>query len=115
MDDILDYTSSEETFGKPVGKDLREGKITLPLIYSMADLEPAELESLQEQFKNRSPDELALERLITMVRENGAIERIQAEAKGFAEKAAVCLDGFPDSEAKEDLKVLNTYLVERDY
>jgi len=115
MDDILDYTSSEKTFGKPVGKDLREGKITLPLIYSLADLDPKEFERLLDPFKNQSPKDEAFKKLITMVRNNGAIERIQAETKDFADQAAGCLDGFPDSPAKEDLKALNAYLVGRVY
>lgn len=115
MDDILDYTSSEETFGKPVGKDLKEGKITLPLIYALADRDPAEIDSLQEKFKDQGTDDAALKNLITMVRESGAIERILSEAKGFAGQAAGCLDSFPDSPSKDDLKALNTYLVERHY
>ena len=115
MDDILDYTASEETFGKPVGKDLKEGKITLPLIYSLADLEPQEFKRLQDQFKNRNPDGVELERLIARVRNSGAIEKILAEAKEFANRARGYLYGFPDSSAKDDLKALNAYLVERDH
>ena len=115
MDDILDYTSSEETFGKPVGKDLKEGKITLPLIYSLADLEPQEFKKLQDQFKNRNPNSEELERLISRVRKSGAVERIMAEAKEFANRAQGYLYGFPDSPAKDDLAALNAYLVERDH
>ena len=115
MDDILDYTSSEKTFGKPVGKDLREGKITLPLIYSLGEYDPGELESLEDLFKNQDPSRKDFEKLINRVRSSGAIEKIQAEAKGFADQADGCLDGFPDSQAKDDLKALNTYLVKRDF
>jgi octaprenyl-diphosphate synthase len=115
MDDILDYTASEETFGKPVGKDLKEGKITLPLIYSLADFDSSECDRFEELFKTQNPSNKEFEKLIHRVRNSGAIERIQAEAKGFADQAADCLEDFPDSSAKEDLKALNTYLVERDY
>jgi len=115
MDDILDYTASEETFGKPVGKDLKEGKITLPLIYVLADLEPQEFKRLKDQFKNPNPDSTDLERLITRVRDSGVIARILSEAKEYVEKAQASLDGFPDSSAKDDLKALNSYLMERDH
>lgn len=115
MDDILDYTSSEETFGKPVGKDLKEGKITLPLIYSLADLDPREFERLQDQFKNRNLNSEELERLIARVRNSGVIKIILAEAEEFVAKAQGYLDGFPDSSVKDDLKTLNAYLVERDH
>ena len=115
MDDILDYTSSEKTFGKPVGKDLREGKITLPLIYSLGEYDPGELESLEDLFKNQDPSRKDFEKLINRVRSSGVIEKIQSEAKGFADQAAGCLDGFPESPAKDDLKALNTYLVKRDF
>lgn len=115
MDDILDYTSSEETFGKPVCKDLKEGKITLPLIYSLADFEPQEFKRLRDRFKNQNLDSEELERLIARVRNSGVIEKVMAEAKEFVDKAQGYLDGFPDSSAKDDLKALNSCLVERDH
>jgi len=53
MDDLLDYTSSEAVFGKPVGKDLKEGKITLPLVCFVSELEKGEVERLGELFKSQ--------------------------------------------------------------
>jgi len=51
--------------------------------------------------------------LITLVRDNGAIERVQDEAKAYVDKAARCLDIFPASSSKEKLLELNRYIVER--
>jgi octaprenyl-diphosphate synthase len=115
MDDVLDYTSSKEEFGKPVGKDLREGKITLPLIYTLSNLEKGEIRGLEDLFKNHKAEEKDYNRIIAMVRNNGAIDRIRSEAKGYVDKAAGFLDFFPGSTFKEDLIGLNAYMVKRRY
>ena len=115
MDDILDYTSSQEDFGKPVGKDLREGKITLPLIYTLGDIDKGEVPRLEDEFKNDRASEADYEDLIGMVRKSGAIERIITEARGFVDEAAGYLEAFPSSPIKESLIALNTYMVERNF
>ncbi len=115
MDDVLDYTSSKEEFGKPVGKDLREGKITLPLIYTLSNLEKGEIKGLEDLFNNHKAQEKDYTRIITMVRNNGAIDRIRSEAKDYVDKAAGFLDFFPGSTFKEDLIGLNAYMVKRRY
>ncbi len=115
MDDVLDYTSSKEAFGKPVGKDLREGKITLPLIYTLSNLEKVEIKGLEDLFKNHKAKEKDYNRIIAMVRNNGAIDRIRSEAKDYVDKAAGFLDFFPGSTFKEDLTGLNAYMVKRRY
>ncbi len=115
MDDVLDYTSSKEAFGKPVGKDLREGKITLPLIYTLSNLEKGEIKGLEDLFKNHKAKEKDYNRIIEMVRNNGAIDRIRSEAKDYVDKAAGFLDFFPGSAVKEDLIGLNAYMVKRRY
>jgi len=114
IDDLLDYTSCEETLGKPVGNDLKEGKITLPLIYTLSLLGKAERERLEGSFKNHRAEE-DYGRLIELVRENGAVERIQAEAKAYVDRAAGCLDIFPSSSSKKMLLKLNRYIIERKF
>jgi len=115
IDDLLDYTSSEDELGKPVGKDLKEGKITLPLIYTLSNLERAEIEKLEDRFKNLKAKEKDYSRVIELVRNNGAIDQIRSEAKIYIDKAATFLDLFPESSVKEDLMELNAYMVERRY
>ena len=115
IDDLLDYTASEDELGKPVGKDLKEGKITLPLIYTLSNLETAEIEKFQNLFKNHKAKEKDYNRVIELVRNNGAIDQIRSEAKIYVDKAATFLDIFPDSSVKEDLMELNAYMVERRY
>ncbi|RLB29036.1 MAG: octaprenyl diphosphate synthase [Deltaproteobacteria bacterium] len=115
MDDLLDYSASQETLGKPVGKDLKEGKITLPLIYTLPTLEGAKRRSLEELFKSSRATDEDYRDLIALVKGNGAIERILREARSYTEEAAKCLSPFPESNVKEDLLELNRYVVEREY
>ena len=115
VDDLLDYTLSEEEFGKPVGKDLREGKITLPLIYTLSNLEGTEIERLEDLFRNQKADEEDYRKLIALVRNNGVVERIRSEASVYVDKAASFLDLFPRSAIKDDLIDLNTYIIKRNF
>ena len=115
MDDILDYTSCEEEFGKPVGKDLKEGKITLPLIYTLSKLDQTEIERLEDQFKNQKASDDDYRKMISMVRNDGVLEKIRSEAKVYVDKASDILSSFPDSPVKESLLALNAYMISRHF
>jgi octaprenyl-diphosphate synthase len=115
MDDILDYISCEEEFGKPVGKDLREGKITLPLIYTLSNLEETEIERLEDQFKNQNVNDEDYRKMISIVRNDGVLEKIRAEAKEYIDKASRILSSFPESQVKESLLALNAYMITRQF
>lgn len=115
VDDLLDYTSSEEVFGKPVGKDLLEGKITLPLIYTLAELEPGEKKRFRELFEKRTADKVAYQELLKRVRRGGVLEKIREEAQRYVDDAAMCLKRFPDSAIKENLLTLIQYIIHRTY
>lgn len=115
MDDVLDYTSCEEEFGKPVGKDLREGKITLPLIYALSAMSEEEVDRLAERFKAPRVRDKDYREMITMVRNRGIHERVRSEARDFSELAAHFLEFFPASPFKSKLLALNTYVIERSF
>lgn len=115
IDDVLDYTSCVEEFGKPVGKDLKEGKITLPLIYSLADLKTEEIERLQVLFKSEEADERDHGNIVDMVRGNGVIDRIRSEARGYLHRAEGFLGTFPESDVKDNLLALNGYIIDRNF
>ena len=115
MDDLLDYTSSEEVFGKPVGKDLEEGKITLPLIYTLERFEAEEKSRTEKCFINGQANGEDREKLIHAVRTGGAINRVRKEAQVFVDEASACLHSFPDSPTKEHLLQLNGYITKRKY
>jgi octaprenyl-diphosphate synthase len=115
MDDLLDYTSSEDVFGKPVGKDLKEGKITLPLIYALPKIETSERNRLMNLFKNHHATEEDNRRLIGLVRNKGALDHIKDKARSYVDRASVCLSRFPDLPAKRGLLELNQFIVDRKY
>jgi octaprenyl-diphosphate synthase len=115
VDDLLDYTSTAEVFGKPVGKDLREGRITLPLIYTLSHLQETEIERLENLFKNRKAREKDYEELLALVKDNGVVDRIRSEARGYVEKAADLLDFLSESPVRKDLLGLNSYIIERSF
>jgi len=108
MDDILDYTSCEEEFGKP----LRNGRINLPLIYTLSNLKGTEIERLETLFKNhKGKDKDYYKKIIEMVRNNGVIGRVRSEARLNVDKAARFLGYFSASPAKEDLMQLNADII----
>ena len=116
MDDVLDYTSDQAVFGKPVGKDIREGKITLPLIYALEEMPEPERKEIRDRFMQQRPSsDKNYEDLIDLVRRNGVLERVRSEAKGYVEEAALCLDGFSDSPARKNLLELNRFIIERSH
>ncbi len=113
IDDVLDYTGSEDVVGKPVGKDLREGKITLPLIYALSDLEKAEREGFAERFKTHQAGEEDYTALIERVRDNGVVDSIRMEAGSYVDRAISFLHAFPGSPPKNDLLALSRFICER--
>lgn len=115
VDDLLDYFGSEEEFGKPVGKDVREGKVTLPLIYALDRLESGEAERLATLFREGKASDQVHADIISLVRRSGVHERIGAEAGKYAELAAGGLASFPDTPTKDALLALNDYLVRRSF
>ncbi|MBC8461693.1 MAG: polyprenyl synthetase family protein [Deltaproteobacteria bacterium] len=115
VDDVFDYTSTVEKSGKPTGNDLREGKITLPLIYTIAYLEEEERDRMEDMFKNGKASEKDYLRIIEFVQDNGAINKCRKDAQDYASRAETYLSLFPDSPIKESLLKLNQYLVNRSY
>lgn len=115
MDDVLDYASSEKILGKAAGKDLREGKVTLPLIYTLAELEEPERKRFETLLRNVGTYQKDHRRVVEMVQKGGALGRIQKEAQDYVDYAAGYLAHFPDSPVKESLLRLNNYVVQRKY
>ncbi len=115
MDDLLDYTSSEEVLGKPVCKDVKEGKITLPLIYTLEEVQETERKELEHLSKGDRMTSAGYKNLVALVRTKGALERIRSEAEAYVDRAAECLNPLPDSFEKTQLLDLNRYIIERNY
>lgn len=109
-DDLLDYVGDDAQLGKPAGSDLRQGKLTLPLICYVERAPQAV--SLEELVK-RAADGHALQMLLEAVRASGAIEAALAEAHAHADLAQSALRALPDGAARRTLGSLAEYVVVR--
>jgi len=114
VDDVLDFTSNESTLGKPVGSDLKEGKLTLPLIYLMRDGEPSHRELVREVLRHSGPDAPNRDAVLALVREYHTADRVLEKAHEYARIAKACLQDFPACSARDALLSIPDYIVERD-
>ena len=113
IDDVLDFTSSEETLGKATGADLLGGKVTLPLIY-LRDAEPGTLELIQTVLRERKYASVGQHELSDAMIRTGALEKARARADEYAADACAALDNLPDSDYCDSLRALPTYILDRD-
>lgn len=111
-DDIFDYVPGAEV-GKPVGNDLKEGKITLPLIYLYNQAEPDRKVHIESLLNQVETDEKAIAELIRMVRQSEGINYAQKRLEEELAKALEILRSFPNSPANESLVLLTEYLGKR--
>ncbi len=112
IDDILDYEGSASLIGKPVGGDIREKKITLPLIYSLNNVSEAKAKEIKRIIKNGS-NKKDIQSVIEFVRENNGIQYSIKRAKEFSEKAKESLNVFENSEPKIALEALVDFVINR--
>ncbi len=112
-DDLLDYTADEETTGKPSGLDLREHKVTLPLIAVLPGLTVAERRRVEEFFRDPEPADAAIAEIVELVRAHGGLEVARERAMEYAGRAGEALDGLPDGPAVEALRDSIVYAIER--
>lgn len=114
VDDVLDLTSDESILGKPVRSDLKEGKLTLPLIYLMREGDPRHRALIRNALQSAAPDAEGQETISRLVREHRTDERVMEKAQDYARKAKECLEDFPRGRAREALLSIPDYIVERD-
>jgi octaprenyl-diphosphate synthase len=113
IDDLLDFTVSDDRLGKAAGVDLLEGKLTLPLIYLLESDESAR-ELLQTVIRDGGYTTVPRELLLGAVKKTGALDRAKARANEYAEAARDCLNCLPESEYCDSLRAIPTYVLERD-
>lgn len=112
-DDILDFHSETKT-GKTSGSDLRERKITLPLIYLLEKSPEKERVKLLEKLRDAENNPACVEFLQRAVRENGGLEHAEAAMREFRDKAVGLLADYPDSDIKRSLALFADFVLERD-
>ena len=114
IDDVLDFTSSESTLGKPVGSDLREGKLTLPLIYLVRDGMPEHRDLVAAVLRENGFGSVRRESILEALHSYGTFDRVTEKARNFANQAKECLNSFPPGEARTALNLIPDFIVERD-
>ena len=112
-DDILDYTSRKSILGKPVGGDMKEKKITLPLIHSLLNAPKKDARRVLKLIKNGASGK-DVGYVVDFVSGNGGIEYAEKRAKEFGDQARECLNTFPESDAKQSLESFIDFVMERD-
>jgi octaprenyl-diphosphate synthase len=113
VDDLLDYTSDETALGKPAGLDLREHKVTLPLIAALPALTAGERAQVDDLFDNPEPDDAGIAAVVALVQRHGGLDYAKARALDYAQRAADALDGLPEGPALQALRDGIVYAVER--
>ena len=111
-DDIFDHFDSKE-IGKPTGNDMREGKLTLPIIYALNNNSSQAMHTLAKKVKNGTinPDEIAV--LIEFTKENGGIEYAERKMEEFAKMAKEYIDSSVRPEMKDAFNAYLEYVIQR--
>lgn len=113
QDDLLDYTASEKDLGKPVLSDLREGKLTLPLILSLPQATRKERRLIETVAKEESFSSVPPEAILEIVQRLGAVEKARAMVEEYAQRARTIALGLPESPARDGLLLAAEYAATR--
>jgi len=114
VDDILDFTSTEKVLGKPSGNDLREGKVTLPLIYALEVASPAERQTIATILADGSYENVPFMQVLKILERHESIQRAYERARGFTDKAHLLIATFPESPAQRALRDIVDLVTERE-
>lgn len=113
-DDIFDYKGNSNVIGKPVGNDLKEKKLTLPLIHSFKNVPRKDARAILNLIKEGNLKKKDFDRISKFVTDFGGIEYAETKAKEFTNKAIAEIEAFSDSPSKESLKNLTKFVISRE-
>jgi octaprenyl-diphosphate synthase len=113
MDDTLDYISEEKTLGKIIGKDLSEGKVTLPLIHTLRTASPAGQDQLRAVIRNQNRSEEDLRLVMQAVQDSGGIGYTVKRAADYVNQAEDLLSIFSPTPEREALLAISDYTLKR--
>lgn len=113
-DDLFDYLSSN-VIGKPVGIDIKEQKMTLPLIHTLKIADEKDRKYYFDTIKRYNNNPKRVKELIEFVKSSGGLEYAITIMKDFQQKAKDILNEFPDSEARKSLHIMLDYVIERKF
>jgi octaprenyl-diphosphate synthase len=112
-DDTLDYTAQRDEFGKAIGKDLEEGKMTLPLIYTLKKCTPDEKDRIRKIIETRGSNEKAIQDILAVIQQYNGISAALNKAKSYIDEGKASLASFENSEAKTALLTIADFIMER--
>jgi octaprenyl-diphosphate synthase len=110
-DDLFDYT--EEAIGKPTGIDIKEQKMTLPLIYALNNCTSKEKSWCINSIKNHNKDKKRVKEVIQFVKDKNGLSFAETKMVEFQQKALSLIQNFPNSEYKESIELMVNYVIER--
>jgi len=112
-DDTLDYTARKEEFGKAIGKDLEEGKMTLPLIHTLKQCTPGERGRIKEIIETRGADKGAVGEIFGLIHRYNGIGAALDKAQAYITEGKASLAAFGESEARTALLAIADFIMER--
>jgi octaprenyl-diphosphate synthase len=115
VDDLLDFTAREETLGKPVGGDLKEGKVTLPLVYALERCPADDRLKVETVLRERNYDSVGFSEIYGIVERGGGFERVRERANHFTERSRQIINGFPESPYQRALYAVTELVIDRDH
>ncbi len=115
IDDLLDFTSSEEILGKPIRNDLREGKVTLPLIYLLQRCGREEAQKVMSVLEDGGFNSAGFSEILDLIDRYNTLQAAREKAQEFAQKAKRCLETFPDTPYKDALRSLPDFMLDREF
>jgi octaprenyl-diphosphate synthase len=110
-DDLFDY--SDQAIGKPTGIDIKEQKMTLPLIYAINNASSKDKSWLINSVKNHNKDKNRVKQVVAYVKSHGGLDYAQQQMKGYQQKALDILDTYPSSPYKDSLNLMVNYVIDR--
>jgi len=113
IDDLLDFTGEEKTLGKPVLSDISEGRITLPLIYTLKSDGNVNRKRLTELLKAKPLEKKAREEILEIVKSNGALDYTYRKAEEFSLRSKEIISFFPESVHRRSLILFSDYILTR--
>lgn len=112
-DDLFDYTSTD-IIGKPIGIDIQEKKMTLPLIYCLNNASEKDKKWLLSSIRNHNTDKKRIAEIIEYVKNNGGLQYSMEKMNELKNQALAILETFPENEYKKSLQTMLIYVVERE-
>ena len=110
-DDLFDYGTQK--IGKPTGIDIKEQKMTLPLIHTLNNCSKKEKKWVVNSIKNYNTDKVRVKELIYFVKEKGGLDYAVSKMKEYQKMALAILQKYPDSNYKESLELMVNYVIDR--